>query len=95
MTGLVVAAGRRLGAAAAAGEVLIGEATARSRSPTSPTRAGRPPPRRTAELTAYRVLAVRSAPERDHGMRFVGRQRELTLSARPGSVRERSSAASS
>src|SRR5213079_2355811 len=81
VTGDPVAVARRFGEAAAPGEVLIGGPTlalvhgAAEVEPVEPLRL----PGRAEPVAAYRVLSVREAPERWHGMRFVGRERELAL----------------
>jgi class 3 adenylate cyclase/tetratricopeptide (TPR) repeat protein len=80
-TGDAVNVAARLEQAAQPGEVLIGQATlalvrdAAEVGPNQPLELkGKAEP-----VLAYGLLSVRDAPERRHGARFVGRERELAL----------------
>ena len=81
VTGDPVAVAKRLEHAAAPSEVLIAEPTlalvgdAAEVEPVAPLDV----PGRAESVRAFRVLAVRAAPERTHRMRFVGRAGELAL----------------
>ena len=80
-TGDAVNVAARLEAAADPGEVLIGQPTlelVREAVDIGPVQLlelkGKAEP-----VAAYRLVSVRDAPERPHGARFVGRQRELAV----------------
>ncbi len=82
-TGDAVNVAARFEQASAPGEVLIGEGTftlardAVVAEPVEPlTLKGK-----SAPVPAFRLLSVLAAPERSHGSRFIGRERELTAVA--------------
>jgi class 3 adenylate cyclase/tetratricopeptide (TPR) repeat protein len=80
-TGDAVNVAARLERAAPPGEVLIGRPTLHLVREAVEVEAGEPLQLKgkAEPVAAYRLLAVRDAPERRHAMQFVGRQRELEL----------------
>jgi class 3 adenylate cyclase/tetratricopeptide (TPR) repeat protein len=80
-TGDAVNVAARLQSAAEPGEILIGEATlelvrgAVDAEPVEPLELKG----KSTRVAAYRLVAVRDAPERSHASRFVGREHELEL----------------
>ena len=80
-TGDAVNVAARLEQAAPPGEVLIGEPTLALVSGAVDVEPVEPLPLKgkAEPVAAYRLLRVREAPERAHGRRFVGREREVAL----------------
>lgn len=81
VAGVAVAIAKRLSGTAVAGEVLVGELALALAARAADVEQVAPLQLRgtAATLPAFRLLRVHDAPERAHGMRFVGRASELAL----------------